>query len=161
MNEDAKHDLAILNPPVISDTVGGRQVTCREYGFIEELELRAVSQPFIDDLMQALKTTEVAQRDIDLLVAKHHAAVQQMVAKSADVDLAFLQGLKPTEGRKLIAMWWSANGPFFITCATDYVLSDLVAQKVKARMVDGLMSGLPSSPTDTPQPGSEATPAAS
>lgn len=154
-------DLAVMHPPVIKDTLGGREVTCREYGFIEELELRSISQPFIDDLMDVMSRTEVSQRDIDLLVAKHLGAVQQMVAKSADVDLVFIESLSPKDGRQLLAMWWSANGPFFITCATDYLLSDLVAQKVRTAAADGLMSGQPSSPQDTTQTESVATPTVS
>lgn len=142
MKQSPSDDLAVLNPPVITEIIGGRHVTCREYGFIEELEMRSISQPFIDDLMEVMRNTEVSQRDIDLLIAKHLGAVQQMVARSADIDLGFIQSLSPKDGRLLLSMWWGANGPFFITCATDYLLSELVAQKIRGA-AGGLTSGQP------------------
>ena len=160
MGLNPEEDLAVLNPPELKDTIAGREIVCREYGFIEELELRPISQPFIDDLMLVMRDTEITQRDIDLLVAKHLSAVQKMVAVSAGIDEPFIAGLKPQDGKRLLAMWWSANGPFFVTCATDYLLSAQVTKKVRKQMVDGLMSGQPLSPTDTTQTESDTTPAA-
>lgn len=146
---DPQADLAVLNPPAITDTIGGREVTCREYGFIEELTLRPYSQPFIDDLVETLRGKDVSQREIDVLVVKHLDAVQVLVAQSADVTVAFIRTLNTRDGHRLLAMWWSANGPFFVRCAMDYALSQLVGEKVKTQMAAGQTFTPPSLPTGT------------
>lgn len=124
-------DLSILKPAVCKGVVAGKEITCREYGFIEELELRSVSQPFIDDLYESIKSNEkMTKRKDDILIAKHIHAIQVLVAKSADVEVEWVRSLNRIEGQKLFILWWNANGPFFIGCASDYLRSQL-AEKAK------------------------------
>ena len=146
-------DLSILHPNRTA-VIAGKKITCREYGFIEELELRVHSQPFIDDLLQLLSSgEEITPQKNDLLFAQHIGALQQLIAQSADVDLAFVRGLNKTEGRKLMDCWWGANGPFFIQCATDYWVRNLRAEanKVQKATAAGVTSTHSSLPTATTQ----------
>lgn len=129
-------DLTALNPKICTGTISGKTITCREYGFIEELELRYLSQPFIDDLCESIKSSEKnTKRGDDLLVAKHIHAIQTLVAKSADVEVDWVRSLNRSEGQKLFNLWWSANGPFFIGCATDYLRSQLLAKMKDAGQI--------------------------
>ena len=47
--EPGADDLQVLHPER-SPIIAGRQVTVREYGFIEGLGLRPLAQPFLDEL---------------------------------------------------------------------------------------------------------------
>lgn len=148
-------DLAVLNPPEIKLTLAGINVVCREYGFVEELELRSISQPFIDDLIVLIGRAEmISVRDTEALVIKHISAVKVMIARSVDQPVEWVNKLNKADGKTLMDGWWSANGPFFMRCATDYARSAVVTQ----RLVDGLTFMQRSLQAGTKQSTSENTP---
>lgn len=143
-------DLAILNPPAIKLTLAGVDVVCREYGFIEELKLRNISQPFIDDLMLLLINSDANSGDIDVremdaVLAKHFDAIGVLMAHAINQPVEFVNALNIADGNLLLNAWWSANGPFFTRCVLTYVRS----VKAKSQKAAGQMCTQPLSPTGT------------
>lgn len=155
MSTDGKDDLAIMFPPEFYVMVGNEKVVLREYGFIEEMELRPHSQPFINDLMVLIGGAEVTIAAVDSLVVKHIQSVQVMIAASADKPVEWLRGLSKADGAKVYSAWWAANGPFFVRCATECLRSDLVTKALA-----GLMLPQRSLPTTTAPSELENTPTA-
>lgn len=139
-------DLQILHPEK-TRTIAGVTITCREYAFIEELELRPLTQPIIDGMIDLLNSKDFSDRELDLLIAKNIKAVQQLMAISAGIDVEFVRSLNQADGRMLYALWWSVCGPFFVTCAKDYVVSKRMAAAQRLilakKMADGQTSMQP------------------
>lgn len=155
MSTEGKDDLTVMFPPECFVMVGTEKVVLREYGFIEEMELRPHSQPFINDLMLLIGGVDVTLAAVDALVVKHIQSVQVMIAASADKTVEWLRGLNKEDGAQVYRAWWEANGPFFMRCATECLRSELVTKALA-----GLTLPQRSSPADTNQIELENTPTA-
>jgi hypothetical protein len=153
-------DLQILHPEKTA-VIAGTEITCREYAFIEELELRPLTQPIIDGMIDLLNSKDFSDRELDLLIANNIKAAQQLMAISAGVEVEFVRSLNQADGRQLYALWWGVCGPFFVTCAKDYVVSKRMAAAQRLilakKMADGQTSMQPLSHTGTIPAESEAT----
>lgn len=153
MSTDGKDDLAVMFPREFHVTVNGENVHLHEYGWVEEQELRQHSQPFINDLMVLFSGTDATMENVDALVSKHIKAIQTMIAVSASKSVDWVRGLNKTDGDAVYRAWWSANGPFFVSCATESLRSELM-EKARA----GLMLLQRSSQTTTPRSELQNTP---
>lgn len=146
-------DLQVLHPNQTL-VIEGRTLTIREYGFVEGLGLRALMQPFLDDLYAVTK----AQQGVPPLEAiigvlgRHAGVVAELISISAGVELEWVHKLPPRQGNALMYAWWTANGPFFVDAVMDRIRGELAAEAArKARA--GQTSTQPSLPEDTePQP---------
>jgi len=146
-------DLQVLHPERTT-TIAGRQVTVREYGFIEGLGLRPLVQPLLDDLHAQLQGGGVPELEqLLVILGKHHQAIQELVATAADVEPEWVGTLKQDDGYRLLLLWWAVNGPFFVRS----VLNRVVAEKAAAAVRAGRTSTPPSPPpgTETPTPSAE------
>lgn len=151
-------DFAVLNPER-SAVIAGREITCREYAFVEELELRHITQPIIDGLQGMIEATGINDRDIELLVSKNMASAITLITISAGVTEEFVRGLNQADGKNLFVLWWSVVGPFFLRCAIDNA-KQTIYQKMLLTPA-GQTSTQPSSPTATASDESGTTATAS
>lgn len=153
-------DLAILHPDR-EVTIAGRCLVIREYGFVEGLKMRAIAQPFIDALYALTGGSggrPPSFRDIESMLVEHWQQVLPLVARAADVDVDWIEGLKDEDGYHLMQEWWLANSGFFIR----RVVERLATERAVA-LLHGQRSTTHLSVPDTvaPQPISESSPTGS
>lgn len=135
-------DLQTLHPER-SATIAGRQVTVREYGFIEGLGLRPKAQPLLDDLYAQIAEGHIPElEEILVLLGQHHLLIQELVAVAADVEPQWVASLNQDQGYQLLMMWWGANGPFYVRSAFNRVVAKKSAAAARA--------GLTSTPLSPP-----------
>ena len=137
-------DLQVLHPERRA-TIAGRDVVVREYGFIEGLALRPLAQPLLDDLYAQITSGMPDLEQILVLLGRHHAIVQELVAKAADVEPEWLDTLNQDEGYLLLMLWWGANGPFYVRSAVQRAVAHRTAEALRA----GQTSTQPSPAPDT------------
>lgn len=138
-------DLQVMHPNLTA-IIGGRAITMREYGFIEGLALRPVVQPLLDSLHDRLLVDgEASLEEITLILGRHADIIQQLVAQAADVQPEWVAALKQNEGHNLLMLWWTANGPFYVSCVYNRIMAAAVEKQARA----GQMSMQSSSPATT------------
>lgn len=145
-------DLQVLHPNRTL-SIAGRDVTIREYGFVEGLGLRPLMQPFLGDLYAVTKVAGLPDLEAILgVLGKHAEVVAELMAIAADVELEWVHQLPPRQGNALLYAWWTVNGPFFVDAVMDRIRGELaVEEQRKARA--GQTSTQPSLPEGTePQP---------
>lgn len=151
--EPGADDLDVMFPRECKAVVAGRDIVCREYGFIDELRLRPITGPFIDGLAELINDTGQIDPEATMdLITKHWQALELLMAESAGVTPEWVRGLSREDGSKLFMCWWSACFDFFVGCARDGATKALV----KAHA--GQTSSASLSGTDTPTTKSDATP---
>lgn len=106
-------DLSVLNPDV-KLTVAGRALTVREYGFWEGLEVAHRATEFIADMLAMCADGTLRYTTVRRLFGVHRDVVQALVAQSADVELAWVAGLKGAEAERLLSTWFAVNAGFFL-----------------------------------------------
>lgn len=151
--EPGADDLTVLHPER-QVTIAGRELTIREYGFVEGLRLLPVAEPLIQDLQRWFESGELPEAvQIQALLGRHADAVVQLMVAATDVELEWITGLNQADGTALMYWWWMVNGPFYVRSALDRVK----AARELAALRAGLTSMPPSSPpaTETPPPSAE------
>lgn len=151
-NAEAAEDLDVLHPERRL-VLAGREITVREYGFVEGLRLHGLAKPFADEISALLTAGDVLsyERMLDL-IGDHHEVVMELVAISADVERAWLDTLGDADGNLLLMAWWGACGPFFLRSAVRRYQIERQEKAALERIVKdaaGAMSTPASSPTDT------------
>lgn len=107
-------DLEILHPERTIH-LANRDITVREYGFVDGLRLRARYQPFVTALGELMqRDPEITMDTLQGLLAEHLDDVTALVCAAADISPEFFEGLTDIEGELLMATWWEVNGPFFV-----------------------------------------------
>lgn len=151
---EGANDLQVLHPNLVA-ILNGREVTVREYGFVEGLKLQPLLQPFLDGLYVLVKADSLPPLDqVVALIGYHTDAVMEAIAISADVGQDELKGLKSQiEGRMLLMKWWTANGPFFYRCVLDRIMAERELERRRA----GATSTPPSSGPATATPSESAS----
>lgn len=160
--QQAADDLAVLHPERTLE-IGGREVTVREYGFVEGLRLRPLAKPLADAIYDGLNTRrEVPFEQVLDVMAEHYDAIMQLVAVAADVDQAFIDALGHDDGELLLMTWWGANGPFYVRSAMNRIHMEaqeaLAKRRAREQLHDGETSTPLSSPTDTTRSALASTP---
>lgn len=106
-------DLEVLHPERVA-TIAGREVTVREYGFVEGLRLQSLVGPIVADLEGLLGAGLPSLEAVLELLGRHAEAVARLMAVAADVDEEWVNGLSQDDGYLLMMLWWGANGPFYL-----------------------------------------------
>ncbi len=129
--QPAEDELQALHPEQ-KITLAGRQLTMREYGFVEGLRVRAQQRPFLDALHALLTRggSEFTYEAIQDLLAEHHEAVRVMVAQAAGVEPEWVDGLSDTDGSDLLLLWWAVNSGFFLRRVFNRIHQDLMRIKL-------------------------------
>lgn len=145
-------DLAVLMPDRTL-RVGDREVTVREYRFLEGLRVRALAEPIIASIAEMADHAEaLSVEQLDGAFGAHPEIITAMIARSCDQDAAWVESLPSDQGEMLFNVWWAVNAGFFVRC---------VQQRVRLRRASafaGRASSPPSSRTATTPTGSVNTP---
>lgn len=109
-------DLEVLHPERRA-TIAGREVTVREYGFVEGLRLQPLVEPIVADLQTLLGGGVPTLEAVLAVLGRHADRVVALLAVAADVDEEWVAGLSQDDGHLLLMLWWGANGPFYLRAA--------------------------------------------
>ncbi len=145
---EAADELAVMKPDVTLK-IDGVEVTFREYGFFEGLEVAHHLSGFISDMTASLGT-DLRYDRVRRLFGVHRDVVIPAAAQSAGVEPEWVAGLKGPAAEIFMSTWFAVNAGFFVH---EAVVS-LREERLQRAPV-----GRPSSPA-SPEPGS-ATPTAS
>lgn len=116
-------DLEVLHPERLL-TIAGREITVREYGFVEGLRLLRIAEPIIAGLQGGMGSSVPAFESIMGVIAEHAGVAVQLMAAAADVEVEWIESLSQDDGQLLLMVWWSVNGPFYLrTAATRAVVA--------------------------------------
>lgn len=138
-------DLRILHPNLTAK-IAGRDITVREYGFVEGLRVHALEQPLLDALHAHCKDGGLPElEEVLAILATHHEQLVPLLAMAADVEPEWIAGLGRTDGHTLMLLWWTANAPFYVPRVFNRILAEKAAAKARA----GQTSTQSSSPADT------------
>jgi hypothetical protein len=127
-------DLAVLHPDVVV-TIAGRQLTVREYGFLEGLRLRPMYQPLLNDLTDLLNEPEAPIAQITGALARHADLLVQLMAQAASCEIEFVEGLSDSDGQELMRVWWVVNCHFFLRQARDQLVTTRLAKAAHAGQI--------------------------
>ena len=141
--DTAANDLDVLYPERVA-VIAGRQVTMREYSFVESLQHAAP----IAGLTDAMVGVALAGNfhDLDSLrnaFGSQWASVIDLIALACDQPASWVSSLGAQDGEQLFLLWWSVNADFFLRRVL------LGVQLRKVREAGGPTFTPPSSPLDT------------
>lgn len=114
--EPGADDLEVLHPERLL-TIAGREITVREYGFVEGLRLLKLAEPIIAGLQGDLARGTPSFESVFGVLAEQADSVVQMMAIAADVEVEWIESLGQDEGQLLLMTWWGVNGPFYMRTA--------------------------------------------
>lgn len=141
-SDSAAAQLAAIKPD-ITVTVAGREVTVREYGFFEGLEVVARADGFIAALVDVCRDGDFRYEAIRPLFGKHADAVIAIAAQSAGVEPEWVRGLGRDDAETLLSVWFSVNAGFFVHEAVVTLRQDAV----RAALASAGSTSSPASPT--------------
>lgn len=159
--DDGRDDVAIMYPDRTL-TVAGREITLREYGFVDGLLLRARTASFVAALETVFRTGEGLIDDCLAVVGEHYDVMCDAIAQSAGVDVAWVKGLRGDDAEALQVTWWEVCGPFFL----HQILrrrdererrEKLLAGRASSSSSPAPVSAPPSSSADTPPASSDSS----
>lgn len=110
-----KHDdLQVLHPDQLV-IIAGREVTVREYRFVEGLRLQPLYADFVNDIFERLDNGEQPEiHHVIELLGRYEQQLIELIAAAADVEIDWIKGLPDSEGMHLMYAWWTANVAFFM-----------------------------------------------
>lgn len=111
----APDDLAILHPESMA-VIGGREITVREYGFVEAARLDRHIRPLVEGLHRVFGDASVipSMEAVAEVLASSIDDVLVLIAAATDQDKDWISGLSYRDGEQLQLLWWQVNGHFFI-----------------------------------------------
>lgn len=109
----AADELAVLHPDRTLP-IGGRDVTIREYGFFEGLDVADRASAFIADLVAASEDGTLRYTQVRRLFGRHRSVVPLIAAQAGDVEVAWLEALAPDDLEIYLATWFAVNAAFFV-----------------------------------------------
>ncbi|MBA1147422.1 hypothetical protein H0Z60_10175 [Ectothiorhodospiraceae bacterium WFHF3C12] len=115
MTEQDAEDLEVLLPDRTL-TVGGEEITVREFRFGDSFRVVPLARPILADLA-ALRGTESNGEDLAVfedLLARHWERILDLIAISADRPREWIERLPDQDGQTLAWTFWAVNGPFFM-----------------------------------------------
>ena len=115
--EAGADDLEVLHPERLL-TIAGREVTVREYGFVEGLRLLRLAEPIIAGLQGDIARGTPTFDSVMGVIAEHADVAVQLMAIACDVDAEWIESLSQDEGQLLLMTWWGVNGPFYMRTAS-------------------------------------------
>lgn len=120
------NELEVLHPERII-TIGGQDVTVREYSFLDWVRMRPALTPVLDAVGAAIEASEVpSYNKVVDLISEHSETLLPVIAQAAGVGMDFLASLTAEEGEELLATWWGVNGRFFVRRALHRVMATRV-----------------------------------
>lgn len=111
--DSAAAELAELSPD-IRLTLAGRDVTVREYGFFEGLDVAHRAAAFIADMHDQCRDGELRYDRIRRLFGKHAGVVVVIAAEAAGVEPEWVRGLGKDDAETFMSTWFAVNAGFFV-----------------------------------------------
>lgn len=113
--EPGAEDLTVLHPDQTL-MIAGRELTVREYRFIEGLRLQPLFEPFLNALYASLNDTDRVPELHQLvqIMGQHQEQIMELVAISAQVEPDWIEQLNDEDGMQLLYTWWAVNAGFFM-----------------------------------------------
>lgn len=105
--------LEVLNPDQ-TITVAGREVTVREYGFFEGLEIMSRAAALVTDMHAQCRDGDLRYSKIRRLFGVHAAVVIDIAAQAADVEPDWVRRLSHADGEMFLSRWFAVNASFFV-----------------------------------------------
>lgn len=161
--DSAAEDLDVLHPERHL-RIGGRELVLREYGHVEWLRLLQRAEPLVASIASMLEAGRNPTYEEALAVIAQHAdALMPLVAQAADIAAPELDAMNPEDGELVLMTWWGVNGRFFVQRALNRVAVARAEVRIAPSRASSDMarSTPPSSPTDTTESSSAATPSGS
>lgn len=146
-------ELESLSPDITLE-LAGRTFTVREYRVIEGLEVSAMAERFIADIVDASRGGEFTFSHVRPIIGRHMSVVVDMVARSTGLEPSWIRALESREDVDTLLMtWFGVNARFFV----HEVVSALRVERMEAISQAGTTSS-PDSPkaasaTSTSSPG--------
>lgn len=113
-NEQSAQDLNVLFPNH-QIFVSGKQLTVREYSFVEWLQLRQQYAPFISKFTTLMTdNNDVLVDDVLEFFEDEFTDAQGLIAMSIQQPIEFLHDVSASEMESLMLMWWQVNKHFFM-----------------------------------------------
>lgn len=109
----ADDSLRALSPD-ITVVVAGREVTFREYGFFEGLQVAARLAAFIADLAVLCQDGDLRFARMRRLMGVHQGTVVPAAAQSAGVEPAWVMALAGDDAELFMSSWFAVHIPFFV-----------------------------------------------
>ena len=156
----AADDLSVLKPEVTL-TIGGREVTVREYGFFEGLEVAHRCAPFIADMLQMCADGTLRYAAIRRLFGPHRDAVVYAAAVAADVEPEWIHGLAPADADHFLSAWFTVNSGFFLREAAVEIEEVRLRERMRASGTSSTSSSASPSPALATSTASVDSPSAS
>lgn len=125
----ATSDLEILYPdqPV---KIAGRNITVREYRFVEGLRLQPLYADFINDIFERVKGGEQPEmHHVIELLGRYESQLIELIAASADVSVEWIAELSDDDGMHLMYVWWTVNVAFFMRRVHSRIAASRVLEK--------------------------------
>ena len=112
--EKAADEAQVLDPTVRL-TVGGEEITVREYGFFQKQRVLFQGRAFLADVEAMVNGGEVDDvfDDIKPLLGVHEAFVKYAIAESIGRPVSFVEALDDLELEPLVYLWFAQAGRFF------------------------------------------------
>lgn len=141
----AADELQVLDPAV-RITVGGEDLTVREYGFFQFSRVAAQGAAFLADLQAVAMGQEVDDvwDEVRLLFGAHESFCRYAIAESVGKPAEWVDAISDHEIEPLAYLWWSVAGRFFF----GEVMRRARARHLKAQL-DGSMSSTLSAETSS------------
>lgn len=163
--EPTVSDMAVMHPD-IELTLAGREVTVREYRFLDGMRARVKAKALIDELETYVADGSAAEAGVEdyvELLARHSDLVRELMLDSIDgADAAWLDALPNDAGTELLLTWWGVCGRFFVQVVAARLRDRLLATARRAAFAGPTSSPTSALPaTATPSPSSATTPSAS
>lgn len=109
----AAEQLEVLHPEM-SLSIAGRDIVVREYEFYDGLEVAHQAEAFIADMHKSCKQGGLRYAKVRRLFGVHRDVVTTIAARSADVDVDWVRGLKAADAEVFLSAWFSVNAGFFV-----------------------------------------------
>lgn len=156
---DGGHDDLEIMYPDVTLSIAGREITVREYRFLDGLRARAKGKALIDALEPMISSgaaVEAGVEDyVDMLAVHHDVVVDLMADSVSGADRDWIDSLDMEDGLVLMHAWWGVCGRFFIRVVAARLRDRLMAKARRASA--GQTSSTSSVEPDTVAPTNSAT----
>lgn len=146
----AADDLAIMHPDVTL-TIAGREVTVREYRFIDGMRARGKGKPIIDELQAMMASGELVNAVVEDylgILARHPDLTRELMLDAIDgADPDWLDALSEDDGFALQVQWWGVCGRFFARIIMRYAAERMMEQVRRAGPTSSASSRPPATET--------------
>ena len=145
--------------PDATVTIAGKKITVREYGYFEGARVAHKARAFIADLTAECQGKSLRYAIVRRLFGVHEDVVVEIAAQAADVEPAWVRGLKPAESEAFFSTWFAVSASFFVQeVVLEFREAVLLASTATKATASSSASAVPALGTST---GSDASPSAS